>query len=153
MSFRLPTDVFSPSGRLRDWLSWSIAILLIFWNVWTAGRALRSQLRFPRYPTYIQGFSQLYDRYDHLRGRLPADQTIGYASPFRPTDTEFGWRQALARYTLTPLILDDRDQHPLVIADFNDDAALSAYVRQSRGRLLAHPILGLGIVEMPEGTR
>jgi len=144
---------FSRSGRLRDWLSGLIALALMLWSVSTAGRALRWQLTFAHPPTYMRDFRQLYDRYDTLRGRLPANQTIGYASPFRPGDNEFSSRQVVTRYSLTPLILDDSDQHPLVIADFNDDAALAEYVRRSKGRLLAHPNLGLGIVERPEGKR
>jgi len=141
------------SGRLRDWLSGLLAVALMLWSVWTAGRALRWQLTFAHPPTYVNVFNQLSDRYDPLQGQLPANQTIGYASPFRPGDIEFSWRQTVTRYGLTPLVLDDSDQHQFVIADFNDDAALSDYVRRSKGRLLAHPRLGLGIVDRPEGKR
>ena len=144
---------FARSGHVLDWLARLMALALIFWTVWTSGRALRSQIRFGKPPSHVQPFNRLYDRYDRLRNQLPNGQAIGYASPFRPGDDEFSWRQYIGRYALAPVILDNNDQHAIVIADFNDDVALSAYVRSSRGRLLAHPDIGLGIVERPESSR
>jgi hypothetical protein len=42
--------------------------------------------------------------------------------------------------------IDAADPHQFVVADFETEEQLNAYVQRERGILLAHPDLGLGLV-------
>ena len=95
----------------------------------------------------------LIARFESIRHEVPRSVVMGYASGLPPTDPAFLMRQMLARYVLAPARLDVADAHPLVLADFESDAALIAYVTTIRGTLRAHPRAGLAVVERGQPIR
>jgi hypothetical protein len=86
-------------------------------------------------------------RFATLKGSVASTTPLGFASALEPADPAYSMRQMLARFALAPASLDAADVHPLVLADFETEAELGAYVARVGGTILAHPQPGLAIIK------
>lgn len=94
----------------------------------------------------------LIARFETIREAAPRTGVVGYTNGLEPTDPAFLMRQMLARYALAPARLDTVDTHPMVLADFESDSTLLAYVARVGGTIHAHTRAGLAIVERGPST-
>jgi hypothetical protein len=91
----------------------------------------------------------LLQRYNSLNIEVPAETILGYAG----SPDAGPMQQMVARYALTPVLLDATDARRLVLVDFESDAAMAEYVAKVQGVVRVHHRPGLAIVERPDITR
>jgi len=136
----------------RQWLHWSLVAALLIRSVFLiVPAAMRSHVSTRSRPN--DGTSERIERLASITFERPPGATIGYATVVTPADAEFSRRYGIARYVVAPQILDSTDRHSVVLADFDSDSQLMAYVHQHNLVLRQHPGAGVGVVESGAAQR
>lgn len=99
-------------------------------------------------------------RFAAIRDMLPPDAAVGY---FGQSDDDFGktsWWCHILRYTLAPRVVVEREDLPLLVANYPDDDALSRALEErartgKRYRVVARApkVPGVALVENTEAKR
>jgi hypothetical protein len=128
-------------ARFDERVRITLAIVLVVVIVSLSGvrQLLRDWKAFDPRQVGSDGITIFERRFDRLKGLLPSHGVVGYVTDAEPYNIEF----YLAQYSLSPLILDPKQPHALIIGNFANRAAHPA---KWQGRsLIVHTDLANGL--------